>query len=185
MISLSSISELVTELQKFGALLPKALIGIDGNLASGKSTLARRLGGQLDARVVEGDLFLVAPNKPYPEALDLICLSNVIKKACTFSRPIIFESVMLHRVLDRLHLEPAAVIYVRRCWPTGVASCANLCHLPSSEYPLMGDSSDVPKIAPIPDSTPQLLSDVLRYHRVERQHERADILYDAVFRLGG
>lgn len=46
---------------------------------AGKSTLARRLSAELDARLIEADLFLATPST-YVESLAIDCLNGVLNE---------------------------------------------------------------------------------------------------------
>lgn len=87
---------------------------------------------------------------------------------------------MLRWVLAKLGMQPSVVIYVRRCSQVGVPSNPDLFLPPSGLDMAILEVDSLASGTGISDSTPLLPRDILRYHKVERPHEHADIMYDNV-----
>jgi len=86
-----------------------SIIGIDGKLASGKSTLAKNLAHELGFSCIHVDSFLEKGRGHYVSALKLDVLANKINES---SRPVIVEGVCLLEILDRIKTKKDYLIYL-------------------------------------------------------------------------
>jgi hypothetical protein len=151
--------------EKLRKLGPGALIGIEGFCSSGKSTLADRLGNDIQADVVHTDSFAIKFDDP-PPYLDCLKVSELARTLAQRpkTRHCIVEGICLRDILARCNADAAFYLYVKRIgqnefWHDEL-------HLQSFEN---GDPEDGDEIEPH-------LSD-LKYHARTRPHEKADAVF--------
>lgn len=142
-----------------------AVIGVDGFMSSGKSTLSRELARQLGAVHLEIDHYA----DPAREATSYIGKLRVSELAADFTTlslanaSLIIEGVCLRRVLCAIGVRADVFVYVKRL------SQAGLWH---DGLHLEDFASETP------DSDDWLNTDVNSYHLICRPHERADIIFE-------
>jgi hypothetical protein len=102
-MEVASITELSRALENRGA----AIIGVDGYLGVGKTTVATRLSKQTGYSCVHLDDYLVPHKGGFVENLYLPALKTVIGE-----RPIIIEGLCLLEVLERLQINADFLVYV-------------------------------------------------------------------------
>jgi hypothetical protein len=153
-------------------LAPGALIGIEGFCSSGKSTLAKRLGNDIEADVVHTDSYAMKFDEPPPyiECLKIDDLALTLTKRRK-SRRCIVEGICLRDILARCDVNADFLLYVRRLSQNGLWHDA--LHLESFEK---GDPEYGDEIEPH-------LSD-LKYHSRARPHETANALFDRMEEAG-
>jgi hypothetical protein len=179
--SISNVAELALKIRHHNADRKGSLIGIDGALSTGKSTVARQLAAELNARLLEGDLYLLTSKDTYVESLALDCLGKVLQRALENNRPVIFESVLLRQVLAKLELKPSIIIYVRHCSRVGSPRNPKFFQPQSHEHKISQEVNDENLTSGDSDPLQRLPREVCSYHMLERPQEHSDIIFDNVF----
>lgn len=145
------------------------LIGIEGRMNAGKSSLAKHLAkdtGELPPVHLDDFRPRPIPDLPYLQTLKLPMLAaHLDERREDFpATPFIIEGICLREVLDTIACKLDLAIYVKRLSQTG------LWH---TQFDLedfeSNPSPNVPKI---------LYQDELRYHRAYRPHEIADLYFE-------
>ena len=106
MIVLTKRQDVLTCIRQMNA----AVIGVDGAMGSGKTTLAKWLATELQGNHIEVDRFLVIDQKAYVEHVDCHALADRIAAS---SRPIIVEGVCLLTVADKCGLKFDITVYLK------------------------------------------------------------------------
>ena len=147
---------------------PGDVIGVEGFCSSGKSTLADRLGNDLEAEVIHIDSYAIKFDDPPPyiECLKIGELAMALAQRSKGRRCIV-ESICLRDVLERCHVDAGFYLYLRRLSQNGLWH--DKLHLESFER---GDPEYGDEIEPH-------LSD-LKYHSRRRPHEKANAVIDRV-----
>ena len=179
-----SVQALARALAASGATARGSLIGLDGALGSGKSTLGRALAHQIGARLVEGDLFLVHGKLRYPQALDIPCLKNVLTRALAYSKPVIFESVLLRLVLRDLGFGAHSTVYVRRMLPSGAFADSELFRPQPELAASLAEANEIRESSGCVAEDPLLPIEVLEYHLAEKPVGHATFLFNAAPNAG-
>ena len=174
-----SVQVLAGALVASGATARGNLIGLDGALGAGKSTLGRALAHQIGARLVEGDLFLLHGKLRYPQALDVPCLKNVLTRALAFSKPVVFESVLLRLVLRELGFGAHSTVYVRRMLPSGAFADSKLFRPEPELTANLVEANEIREASGCLAEDPLLPIEVLEYHLAEKPVEHATFLFNA------
>jgi hypothetical protein len=87
------------------------IVGIDGDMGAGKSTLAREINAAIGGTIISVDDFLEGNGQPYLSQLDFGRLSKALSGA---TPPIVIEGVLLQDVLHRLGLSADCTVFARR-----------------------------------------------------------------------
>ena len=90
----------------------EVVIGIDGYLGAGKTTVANELSRKLGYRCIHIDEYLEPHQSDYFKNLDLTSL-----KAATDQRPLIIEGLCLLKVLDQLQVNVDFLVFVMGIGP--------------------------------------------------------------------
>lgn len=181
----SSEAELIAWLRAAQAQQGLGLVGIDGANGSGKSHLARQLAAALDCPLVECDLFIRNGTLAYPDILDLKCLASVVSAAIDRATPVIVEGVMLRLILNAIAQPQALHVYVRHSWPMGSHTHRDLFDPARTEQELIAEENFLCRAAGITDEEPILARELIVYHKQHSPHQRANILFEAVYATAG
>ena len=183
-VVVESVQALAGVLDANGALARGSLIGLDGALKAGKSTIGRALAHHIDARLVEGDLFLLQGKLRYPQALDVPCLRNVLTRALAFSRPVVFESVLLRLVLKELGIVAQSTVYVRRLLSSGAFANPELLAPNAEVAARLAEANAVAESSGYGSEDPLLPRELLEYHLTQSPVEQATVIFNATPNAG-
>lgn len=151
------------------------LLGMDGADGHGKSTLARNLAERLHGIVIHVDEYLERDKKTYVEHVDVASLQRAIDEAGRQHSLVIVEGVCLGAVMERMQVEPDAVIFVQKLGQRGLLSDHHLF-----------DGRDVDKhVADMNRAlaawkggrVPAFAIEVMRYIHDREPHRTAQVLY--------
>ena len=109
-MEVASISDLMRALENRGA----SIIGVDGYLGAGKTTVATRLSEQTGYACVHLDDYLDPKKAGFVENLDLSALDKTLRG----KRPLIIEGLCLLGVLDRFQINVDFLVYVAGISPS-------------------------------------------------------------------
>lgn len=147
------------------------LIGIEGRMCDGKSTLADRLASDLTRNLppplhVDDYRPEPVPNLPYMQTLDLSLLAgNLDQRRKVYpTTASIIEGICLREVLAAIGHKLDLAVYVKRL------SSVGLWHTPFD----VENSEDNSR----PKAPKVLYDDEIRYHREYRPHEIADLYFE-------
>jgi hypothetical protein len=160
----TSLSDLCARLSE---LDPPAVVGLEGFMNSGKSFLADEIGEKLACVVIHTDNF-VAPSDeslPYVERLNYDLLKLSLSKGASGSSIVLVDGICLRLILARVQVAPALFVYVKRMAPSG---------LWNDGFHLEDFESDDQSVNGEPERSD------LRYHVIERPHERAQFVFHRV-----
>jgi hypothetical protein len=157
----------LAEILRSRSLPPRAVIGIDGAPASGKSTVARQIGPVLNATVIELDLLLNRHEGQYVNSLRLNDLRDSLAAA---TGPVVVEGICLLQALDAVDVASDELVYVK--------SMSNWGWDHEEECDVVGDpESRIADLAKRYSSLPAGLEEVIRYHAKYRPQDRATVEY--------
>jgi hypothetical protein len=158
---LTSLSELCDELRR---IHPRAVIGVEGFMNSGKSHLSNAIATSLARPVIHTDDFVVPGDEslPYVDRLNLNQLKSSLRNANIGTSAIVVDGICLRHALARVNVAPALFIYVKRIAANG------LWH---DGFHLEDYEADEQSITGEPEKSD------LRYHSMERPHECAEIIF--------
>lgn len=179
--SLTSETELGSVLEQY-ARAP-LVIAIDGLAGIGKTSLARRVGTQLNFPVVECDLFIKknCGNLHYPAILDLNQLGETIAINLAGKKPVLVEGVLLRLVLENLQLSQVLHVYVKHRSLHGALTQPELFDEAQTEIDLLAKITHMAAMVGIRDDEPVLARELLRYHKQRLPHKHADLVYEICF----
>jgi hypothetical protein len=146
------------------------LIGVEGRMCCGKTTLAKQLAEDLGLSVppIHVDRFRLKPipYRPYVETLDLreLALQLNERKQDLPTTSVIIEGICLREVLNAIGRTLDLAIYVKKLSPQG------LWH---TQFDLEDYEND-----PRPNVPKILCDDELRHHLAYRPHEIADFFFE-------
>jgi len=139
------------------------LVGIDGWMGVGKSSLATRLAAELDVTLCDADDFLVRDQGSYIDHIRFEQLQSNLNAQTTLC---FVSGVCLRQVLMRAEIVAAKNIYVKRMATWGWAD---------------GDELDGPMLD-MPDASGHALRAELRaYHSAWSPHQSADYYFHTHF----
>jgi predicted kinase len=157
-------------------------ICIDGMHGVGKSSLARCIGGLLDAPVFSSDHFRIRDAESYIDQLNLRQLKSCLRIARRRGGAVIFDAVLNAEVLEALNLKADTTIYVRHNWPKGKVTHADLFDDTISREQLEDQALSLTRELGWPMSHSVALEcQLIAYHKQRSPHVFADILHDSRF----
>lgn len=92
------------------------IIGVEGFMGAGKTSLAGWLANELSAQFLSADQFVVIHGGclSYPSRVSTKRLSQALTSAIRQGRPVLFEGICLRALAHHLSHKPAAYIYIKR-----------------------------------------------------------------------
>jgi len=143
------------------------IIGVDGFMGSGKTTLSFELAELLAGIRVGIDCYVDTgvDATTYVEKLRLINLARDLTKLCAVFPFVILEGICLRNVLERMQLEAGDMVYVKRLSKVGI----------------WHDGLDLEECKfAVEVPTDWLRKNELTYHASCYPHESADFIYQRV-----
>lgn len=159
------------------------LIGIDGFLGAGKTTLAEKLSGDIVCRFISLDNYL---NKNKGTYLDNINYRKLSRTVSSQSGSLIIEGICLLSILKRCSIMPNILIYIKRFDKNGIWIDED--ELAGEEGPdiiISRSKANQRKILLLlgeqKSASPYTCAyEIIRYHHSYKPHEKADYIFSRV-----
>jgi hypothetical protein len=153
----------------------EAIIGLDGALGSGKTTLGKQLATDFRASLISLDSFLKESDGSYLDRLDVTGVRVYVAKELQRNSFLIIEGILL---LEALELIPTVLVYVRRVDRFGTPCELDLFDDEISEGNMIALVNEEEAAFNRSSKLADLDRDIIRYHKRVRPHEAAHIIFE-------